>query len=374
MGRDQKDHGRTKSLLALRSDFFQIVAVAIVVSIGTNILSSSITNFAQNDWINLSAGIVLVACGLVFAFWKAKVKLNGVTEYEGIIFLDPNTRESIEVERYEFSEKITSYLKGLCLENKALGKLWAENEFYKFPEKLNSKVNIEKTPSTKLAVELIEYFILSKLSTHLTDYFNKNEDSEEDKLITMYRNDVPEIFTMNRFIDLFSRPMEERDAFGSHPARKPSHGEVVAAFGPGGVLFDRFDLTLPRETKISRDGHGTVVLKTNRFKMKMVSKIEFSSAHVPFEFFEYYMGRKFDEIETNYCSITVDINFNKIGLLSAKGWQYYRWVDSFLDELHEDISFDGFLRKIDWESVLTFEIMKKTSARKRVKNIVKQEG
>jgi hypothetical protein len=40
-------------------------------------------------------------------------------------------------------------------------------------------------------------------------------------------------------------------------------------------------------------------------------------------------------------------------LWTPAGWKYHGWIDSFLEEIENDVSKDAFLDRIDWESVFT---------------------
>jgi hypothetical protein len=39
--------------------------------------------------------------------------------------------------------------------------------------------------------------------------------------------------------------------------------------------------------------------------------------------------------------------------MHLKGWEYYQWIDSFLEYFEKKVSFDAFLVHIDWRSVET---------------------
>lgn len=66
--------------------------------------------------------------------------------------------------------------------------------------------------SAELLAEAVEYLVLDKISTHLTDYFNE-ESFAEQNLKVYRREDVPDILLRNRFLETFSRPTEQRPAF-----------------------------------------------------------------------------------------------------------------------------------------------------------------
>jgi hypothetical protein len=91
--------------------------------------------------------------------------------------------------------------------------------------------------------------------------------------------------------------------------------------------------------------------------MKIKSDVSFSSAGISFDFLEKYMKRKYDELNTFNCSLQIEVSFKARQLLSGRGWQYYRWIDSFLEGLEKDFHFERFLEDISWEAALTANIL-----------------
>jgi len=52
-------------------------------------------------------------------------------------------------------------------------------------------------------------------------------------------------------------------------------------------------------------------------------------------------------------NIDVKVLFKFGALLSRTGWEYYQWVDSFLNKLDKNISQSTFFESIGWNSALT---------------------
>jgi len=74
----------------------------------------------------------------------------------------------------------------------------------------------------------------------------------------------------------------------------------------------------------------------------------------------------------------------KLGaILSNNGWEYYRWVDSFLNEIENAVSRVAFFRRINWDSNLASlrclsntqkankekSVLSSNTARKSLKNL-----
>ncbi len=360
------NEGRTSTFFGIRADFAQLVIVAILLAFGVHILATGVADLLVHLKIGLiSSGITIVVTGLLVAFWRVRPSINGTSSLVGAILLTKK-REIIEVERYSFSGDLKRYVKGLTAENKALARIWGENDFFSFSEKLTEgRLEVSASSSRDLAIEAIEYFALDLLSTHLTDYFNQEETADEAKVITLLRENVPDLFLKNRFLDLFSRPMAERDVFASRHGKEMSNEAVVSAYGRDGARFDKFDLILPKGAKIVREKHGIFRIETKRFSIRITSDVSFVGADVPWEFLSKYVKRKFAEVKSFRCTLQLEVSFKAWRLLSARGWQYYRWIDSFQDTLRQSFDFERFLKDISWEAALTTSIIQGEAPHRR---------
>jgi hypothetical protein len=59
-----------------------------------------------------------------------------------------------------------------------------------------------------------------------------------------------------------------------------------------------------------------------------------------------------DEIRTYQVDIEVSVVFKTLALLQPSGWDYYMWLDSFLDALEQAFSKSAFFKRIDWDGVM----------------------
>lgn len=107
------------------------------------------------------------------------------------------------------------------------------------------------------------------MNCHLSGYFVNNPNVDEHELTEIGRRDIPSVLLENHFLELFSKPMEEREAFlpsGKGMSVRQNH-KVVFASGKGGAIFDHFELNLPHGTTVSRIDPRSIQLKTDRFSM-----------------------------------------------------------------------------------------------------------
>lgn len=293
-------------------------------------------------------GAVLIILGCAYFTLRAAPRITRKVSLYGILSTGPRENELLPIERYRFSEEMADYLRGVGSENKALSKMWSEHPIGVVGESDKRLIS----PSHKLARELVEYFFLNQLSLHLNAYFIENRIIEDDEIITLKRRDIPTVLLENRVFELFSRPMEDREAFSMH-AKGTDTDKIVYATGEGGAIFEHFELMLPKKTEVSRLNEDTIKIKTDRFSMQVHVNIPGWNANLPRHFVNLYM--KNDRIDvTNYVIyLEFEIKFTLRSFLTNKGWEYFRWIDSFLEDIEEAFSFDHFLRDIGWDSALT---------------------
>ncbi len=117
---------------------------------------------------------------------------------------------------------------------------------------MNNNTQVSLTNSSTLLNQLIEYILLKELSLVTVDYFN-NPKFKDSKINKISKNDVPNLFTSNEFLILFSKPMSERVAFNNK--ENPS---IVLSYAPNGAIYERFELTLPKKSKIHKKGSNVI--------------------------------------------------------------------------------------------------------------------
>lgn len=276
------------------------------------------------------------------------------TAQEGHVAWDTNRRQkkngSIAVDGYEFSEEITSYLSGLS-ENKALRDIWQKGDLNILRPGAGAGAAKDKLTAAKLAREAIEYFALRKLSLHLSGYFENNPDIADVEIQRIGREDIPKILLQNRFLELFSRPMAEREAFSQDQG--PVHGKVVFQVKGTGEMFDHFELILPAKSNVTRLDEGTIIIDTRRFTISVSSEFGGGGYGLPTWFEPMYLGTDLFETRAYAADLIVTVNYKFSALFSLKGWNYYRWIDSFLDDLDASFSFNRFIDEIGWETACT---------------------
>ncbi|MDN0088300.1 hypothetical protein QVN42_13060 [Yersinia nurmii] len=351
-------------LLAFKTNLFEVLIIAVLVALGVNILSSGLVGYFNFSFLQLIIfGILLILLGALVFLRNAHPINSGKYNFEGVVCLDKNTYDLLEIENYHFTEEVSKYIKALCAENRALHKIWSNEPIgVGFPIEGH---NSSKTKANNLLIESIEYYVLKMLALHLSAHFQNNSSISDEHLVKLERKNIPEILLGNRFIDLFSKPMEEREQFLDY-GPTPSNGKVVYAFGCNGAIFEHFEMILPRGSSIIRENDLSISIITNRFKFSYRPIFNGFNSNLPRRFESLYMGKDFNSISTFQVELAVSVDFFTKSLLTDEGWEYYWWLDSFLEKLEQSFSKKYFLSKISWNQNAAMFLIAENQRQKQI--------
>lgn len=344
--------------LSNRRNLVELIIVAIILGFGIEFLSSSLFEKITASHKNLCffiVGILMCLISLGFFFCKFFGVKKISKKIEGFLIIDKENNEIISIDNYDFAWTLDRNLKVAIAENEAIKIDWENSSF---------KYDVAKEKRQKgmdLINELTEYYILETMSTHLTDFFNRS-DIDKSQLVELNRNDIPSILLSNQFLELFSKPMEQRAAFkekGIGDENNKSTRKIVASYTKD-AMFQHFDFILPKNSKVSKDRDGYIVISTKRLTLKYKSKFAGFSFVCPIGYEEYYLGLKKDYRKYSTYEVDIDLEFElKFGsLLMRNGWETYNWVDSLLAKIEKKISKKEYFAKIDWDKA--YVIIKST--------------
>ncbi|MDP3256878.1 hypothetical protein [Bosea sp. (in: a-proteobacteria)] len=281
---------------------------------------------------------------------------------EGAVVVDRKNKDIIPLYRYEFSERLKETFSAATAENRALMRAWSENTQDANQDNTVTDRFLNKGPSKRLLNEMVEYFVIKKLSLHLNSYFINNELINSSEITSLERKDIPSVLLDNRILDLLSRPMEDRDVFADQNDRN-TPGKVVFYYGKNGVIFDHFEITLPKKTRFSRGADNTLIIKTPRFSLVIDIIITGMNKSLPRDFEKHYLKRSFLETQSYKVRLKINTEFSLASLFTGRGWEYYKWIDSFIEALYESFEFDDFIEKIDWDGAITTKILSDNQSR-----------
>jgi hypothetical protein len=359
-----KEHRRfVESILSGRSAILELIMAGVLLAISVEFIAAWATAHTAADSLQtVVIGLLLLALTLLLWLRRSMAQTRQRhVKLDGFLIYLRKDNALVDVPRYRYGSTIHDYITAAFVENTALKTLWDKEpltEAFMFDKEKGATLH-KNNHSMQLVREATEYFVLDRLSTHLTDYFNTPEYND-DQLKKYSREDVPDILLKNRFLELFSRPMDQRPHFVNDTLGDMPHGQIVSSFGKGGVRYDRFDLVLPCSTRVARYEDGAIQIETKRFTLCFRVKFDATMTVLPRQFEEYYLGLKnHRELAEYRVSLEMDVTFRARSYFTATGWGYHRWVDSFMTSIEEDFCEDAFLEDLNWPVVQTLiEIFK----------------
>jgi hypothetical protein len=367
--------GPLSGILTERNSLTNIIIGTIIASLGINLVSESVLQiFFFGAHIMLIIGIGAALASVWYFVRIMTAKRTQVRNYSGFFIVDHVKKKVIPVNRYPYSINLSRYLESACAESQDI-RMALERSIYvpdttiKIPRENIDEVRTEReeraavkkpmaTPDRRLILEATEYFVLRMLSTHLTNYFN-DEKFKEENLTKFEREDIPQVLLENRFLNLFSKPMEERVAAASFEDRYISKS-TQGGSGESNTDFRHFHLILPNKAKVSRTGENTCEITTKKFTLRVSILYLGADELLPADFEkyylrlqEYYQRSNPSMVKEKAIEIEIKVFFKNSIFFSTTGLQYYEWLDSYLDKLEEEFSRPYFFKKIGWDSVST---------------------
>jgi hypothetical protein len=340
-----------------RTGLLELILVAVIIGFSIELISAAFLNILNlsNRW-NLLIGVALLILGSLYFVYRIYNLKKSQFHVSGFVSYLKEKKLLVPVSDYRFGEDLSGWFLSAINENEAIMKQWkAEPLESFFLVTKDGEQKITNPKSHQLIVQLTEYFILKSLSTHLSGHFN-HDNFSQDNLVTFERKNIPQILFENIFLELFSKPMEQRPAFVDDTVKDKkikSTGKIIASFKDG-FRFEHFELTLPKGSKIKREKKNEIKIETPRINLTF--KIDFKgfNSNLPVDFEKYYLGidgRK--EITYYQLDIYCNIDFKLKTFITNSGWDYFTWIDTFIEKLEEDISKERFLEKINWKTAKT---------------------
>ena len=130
----------------------------------------------------------------------------------------------------------------------------------------------------------------------------------------------------------------------------------------GGAIFDHFELILPTGAVVSRIDPASVRVRTGRLSMQIGVDFEGFATVLPRRFEEFYLGVHFNDVTSYMVNLRIDVKFAWWALFTPAGWEYYRWLDSFVEEISKAFSFERFIADVGWHTALTAHLIQRATA------------
>ncbi|MBI5688009.1 MAG: hypothetical protein HZC54_23295 [Verrucomicrobia bacterium] len=378
-------------VLRSRADLVELGVVALFLGLGVNLLATWLDKYLQGfppsqwQWLTAQRVELLIAALLIVIgvwFFVRVLLRDRVIEkqFEGVILFNKEKRKSIPIYGYKFARMLSDTLRAVFIENQALKTAWdAEPLFKNFHDKKSDEASNNKNKDEpdkgevsyvaickcefspqdnpvsekSILIEGVEFCVLELLSLHLSEHFDNMEGCEHE-VTTIKREDIPGILLQNRILSLLSTPIEDRQIFiTSGIDKNPPKGELHAIYASNGAQYSRFDLMLPKGTKIIRPEPGSIKLEHKRFELEIHISFQGFCKNLPAYFEDLYVGIDEESVDARIVKFQVYGKLQRRALLLFNGWRYYEWIDSFFNYFEQSVSFETFLKNIDWASVAT---------------------
>ncbi|MDO6487356.1 hypothetical protein Q4503_06565 [Colwellia sp. 6_MG-2023] len=371
--------GLISSSLSQKKWIVELIVIAVMIGLGVGIISSSFVTFITLPVFNIIViALLLILIGFLVLCKSIVATLSFNEKIRAQFLLDENN-SIISIRKYKFATELARTLKAVFQESKALEKIWNEQHV---KSKIGAEVSrdessndnqppkkdieyyavckveeVEGEPKAKhekqggLLKEAIEFVILEELSLHLSSYFNDYQ--EDDEIRELQRKDVPEFLLENRVFATLTKPIEDRDIFIDafpDPEKRPE-GEICMLYGSNGAMYSKFDLLLPKGTKITKNGNGGFKLENSRLVLEIEVIFEGFSASFSNEFVKFYVGKNPRSTKGKLIYVNISGHVKPLSLLKSSGWVYYKWLDSFINRMKNNLSFEHFLDNVHWEYV-----------------------
>ncbi|MBX4258844.1 hypothetical protein KTC96_14245 [Clostridium estertheticum] len=343
----EKNKLPVSNLLLSRTKFIELIIVAIFLGFGISLTSSSITVITDfKPMVGIYIGGVICILSVIYISSQVFVRRKKGYLYKGFFILNEQENKIVKIEGYDLSETIREYFETAFLENKDLKHIWDCDSL-----NLQDELKIPEPRSMDIIREALEYFLLDKLSTHLTDYF---KHPFEKNISVLQRKDIPSVLLTNRFLELFSKPIKDRAAFLEIEQEEDVEWYILDVEGG---TYRKFSLVLPYKSKVIRTNKGEIEIKTHKFDISMKVNFDGCNTVLPAGFEEHYLSiYGFENSLANVVyqvEFDFHIKFNITSLFSSFGWKDYKWIDTFLNSIDNSVTKESFFTKINWTTVAT---------------------
>lgn len=322
-----------------QQSILELVIIPIIISIGINLIMLGISNDLNFKLILIGSIFIILSLFIPAYLKPAYLKFkqsNRKVKIQAALVYDSKNRKILDIDNYEFSNDVCWYLKGALVEDKNIKEMRNKDKLCFGDSHLNKLLN-----------QLLEYIVLLRLSRATIDHFDHREYSK-GKIIKIERDNISDFVASNMFIDLFSKPPYEREAFGY------VEGDDLGRIGENGEIYLKFELNLPSKCQIVKKFPNTIVVKHPYFNLEIIPNFQgFGTILLP-DFKERYMQLDdLSNISTYAVDIDINSKFSPLAFFMNKD-QYYRWIDELINDLIEYASIDKFYEKMRWDVVRAF--------------------
>lgn len=260
-------------------------------------------------------------------------RIRSVQSLIGFFIQNEKYSFPVRCEGYPYSEWLNIYFQAALAESAELSRIWKDPL-------------VPQTEKDQLVSEATEYYFITILLMHFNSII-----FEKIHATTLQRDDIPEILKTNRFLELFSRPREERAMFSNVEISKElstqfSSHEPNEDF----AFFEEFRINLPKRSRFFRKNNW-LILDTPLFKLQFHASYDGHAIGLPIDFARYYLGFKKNTARRVNAVIKTRIKFR--ALFYPRSWHYFNNLFNGIEFTEECFSEFHFFKKINWDQIYT---------------------
>ena len=364
---DMSSESAITNAIRRRGELAQLLMVAAILALGVNLVAQWVGDHQSLHHHVGKIGVLLVSLSLLWLVIVTFRRINTSIHLEGAFLLDRRSNRLIRAADYAFANDVAQAVNAVLAENKAIEHAWDAEPLRSritdpkdHPKPLSPESggyiaiarveteHIEPGKSTVLIREALEYVLLEALALHLEDYFNGYPD--EDRFITrISRDHIPTMLLENRVLSLLTSNFEDRAPF---VGKTGLDGNVYVVYGADGTMYSRFELIVPKGTKIVRLGAGAIALDNSRLHLELHAHFAgMTNNELMHDFAEMRLNRNSRELEGLQVEIVMQYSLKRRALFWRSGWEYYQWADSFAEWLQSRFGVEQYMQRISWPAV-----------------------
>lgn len=331
-------------LKTIDSQVIHIILCYVVITVPTTIFASCIfyTNYGIIFYISFLCLLISIIFVYYFLYYQSKLKRFVINS---IIVYDPVDKKIIPVDMYIFSYYYWMYITYLFNENNIDKNIFIDDSL----DKITSDYDLHK--SVKAINDLTEYTLLTILSyivnAHYTKIYTTDVISKYIKVYNM--NDVYSLFSKNIFFDTFTRPTGRRNF-----SKEVSDQSDLKFAIDNNLLYENFELFLPKDAKLIKPNDRTIVIKTNDLTLNISYNFK-CDQHNDYEglrlFSKFYIKEPNWEQYIFYnIKVVLETKLRFTYVFRSLRNRKYDWLDKYCSYLTRELDFNNFLESINWKT------------------------
>jgi hypothetical protein len=303
-----------------RRQIAELLITAGALAFAVNLVSDRIGQ-TLGFWGALGGGLAVGLAVLVGVLFSRPRRRQA--ELSGYLLVAASRGRPVPIPRYEFAEELGRQLPFVLDNAPQVAERWESD----IPGVLR---------------DATEAYVLRKFSHALDATFPMV--SGDKGFVDLERAELGSVVTDNPVLEFLTDP-------GVFNIQMP---DLVMLMLPGGsIAFERIRIRLPEGSTIKREG-AAVQVQTKKCTVRILVEADGTTV-LEHDFTREFLGAldRTLRLDPHRLKVTVDVRFRLSAVLARRGLVYYRWVDTFIEQLDEAISHERFFSTIDWEGAMT---------------------